>query len=195
MNNMCKCNQHYSLTANLPSEGDEIEGGVLDGDDDVDGLRRLAVERIPERDGAAVAVHAEVVAADGELHAAALGVAPAQVVHLQHETREPGQSVQQLARLFPLFFTRIVQNLLVTLRARKYLGSDWRVLAEREVDEVAALDQERRPVPPRRGRRGGVRRALGLSHGTRLREGDDQCFICLRCSNYIERSETREQGR
>ena len=78
----------FELTANLPPERNQVKGGVLDGDDDVNGLRRLAVERVPQRDGAAVAVHAEVVAADGEFHAAALGVAPAQVVHLHDETRQ-----------------------------------------------------------------------------------------------------------
>ena len=73
----------FELTANLPPEGDEVEGGVLDGDDDVDRLGGLAVERLPQPHGAALPVHAEEVPADGVLHAPALGVAAAEVVHLR----------------------------------------------------------------------------------------------------------------
>ena len=73
----------FELTANLPPEGDEVKGGVLDGDDDVDRLRGLAVERLPQPHGAALPVHAEEVTADGVLHAPALGVAAAEVVHLR----------------------------------------------------------------------------------------------------------------
>ena len=73
----------FELTSNLPPEGDEVEGGVLDGDDDVDRLRGLAVERLPQPHGAALPVHAEEVPADGVLHAPALGVAAPEVVHLR----------------------------------------------------------------------------------------------------------------
>ena len=70
------------LTPNFPPKRDQIEGCVLDGDDDVDGLSRLAVERLPEPDGAGVPVHAEEVPADGVLHPPALGVSASEVVHL-----------------------------------------------------------------------------------------------------------------
>ena len=53
-----------------------------------------------------------------------------------------------------------------------YLCPDRCVLADREVDEVPSLEQERRPVPPRRRRVG--RRALGLPHRARLK-------VVLRC--------------
>ena len=73
----------FELTANLPPERNQVKGGVLDGDDDVDRLRGLAVERLPQPHGAGLPVHAEEVPADGVLHAPALGVAAAEVVHLR----------------------------------------------------------------------------------------------------------------
>ena len=75
----------HVLTANFPSERDQVECRVLDGDDDVNGVRRLAVERLPKPDCAGVPVHAEVVAADGVLDPAALGVPAAEAVHLRSQ--------------------------------------------------------------------------------------------------------------
>ena len=96
------------LTPNFPPKRDQIEGCVLDGDDDVDGLSRLAVERLPEPDGAGVPVHAEEVPADGVLHPPALGVSASEVVHLHTQVSSKFSSDHLLTQ--PMDCTSLVTH-------------------------------------------------------------------------------------